>query len=132
MTVFIDASAFYAVLDSAVVEHEPARERWDALLASDESLVTSNYVIVETGALVQRRLGLAAVEMFFRAMLPAVEVLWLDAALHEVAVTLLLRTAQRRLSLVDCASFTVMQAHNLETAFAFDRHFVERGLTVVP
>ena len=85
MTVFVDTSAFYAILDAAVVEHEPARERWTALLAGDETLVTSNYAIVETAAFVQRRLGLAAVEIFFRDMLPAVRGLFLDTA--AVAIT---------------------------------------------
>ncbi len=132
MTVFVDTSAFYAILDAAVFEHEPARERWPALLAGDETLVTSNYAIVETVALVQHRLGLAAVETLFRDMLPAVGVLWVDATLHEAAVALLLSAARRRLSLVDCASFAAMRAHGLDTAFAFDRHFTEQGLTVVP
>lgn len=132
MTIFVDTSAFYAVLDAALAEHQPARERWAVLLATDEPLATSNYVVVETTALVQRRLGMAAVGVFFREMLPAVRVLWVDGNPHEVAVSLLLGTARRRLSLVDCASFAVMRTQGLTTAFAFDRHFTDEGLTVVP
>lgn len=122
MTIFVDTSAFYAVLDAALAEHQLARERWAVLL----------YVVVETTVLVQRRLGMAAVGVFFREMLPAVRVLWVDGNPHEVAVSLLLGAARRRLSLVDCASFAVMRTQGLTTAFAFDRHFTDEGLTVVP
>jgi predicted nucleic acid-binding protein len=35
-------------------------------------------------------------------------------------------------SLTDCISFVVMKRFSIETAFAFDQHFVQAGLKKVP
>ena len=72
--IFIDTSAFYAILDRNDRVHRAARETWTTMLSGDATppLVTSNYILVETFALVQARLGLAAVRDLNDAMLPAV------------------------------------------------------------
>jgi len=44
----------------------------------------------------------------------------------------LLTAAARDLSLVDCVSFAIMRERNLDTAFAFDRHFTQQGFTCIP
>ena len=61
--IFVDTSAFYAILDKDDRAHASARQAWTALLSADESapLVTSNYVLVESFALTKARLGLDAV-----------------------------------------------------------------------
>jgi len=40
---------------------------------------------------------------------------------------LLISANLRKLSLVDCTSFVLMRRLGVETAFAFDQHFVEQG-----
>ena len=55
MTVFVDTSAFYAVLDRDDANHAAAEEAWRALLGEPATLLTTNYVLVETAALLQRR-----------------------------------------------------------------------------
>jgi predicted nucleic acid-binding protein len=42
-------------------------------------------------------------------------------------VAALLAARRRKLSLVDCASFTVMRQAGARLAFAFDRHFTEEA-----
>jgi uncharacterized protein len=42
-------------------------------------------------------------------------------------VSALAAARRRDLSLVDCASFEVARRARARRAFAFDRHFVERG-----
>lgn len=57
MTTFVDTSALYALLDADDAFHEPARKAWSALLpATDGQLITTNYILIETFALVQSRL----------------------------------------------------------------------------
>ena len=51
--VFIDTSAFYAVLDAEDEVHAQARVGWLGLIRDGKPLVTSNYVCVETCVLVQ-------------------------------------------------------------------------------
>lgn len=105
-----------------------AYDRWAELLEGDEALLTSNYVVLETLALVGRRMGPLAVRDFQTNVVPALEVVWVDEPLHQRAVAALLTAGLRDLSLVDCVSFELMRQLGLQTAFAFDAHFVQQGL----
>ena len=127
MTVFVDTSALYAVLDRDDRNHPAARDVWKDLVEGGESLLTTNYVVVETAALVQHRLGLDAVRTLLDDMLGLVEVVFVDADLHRATAAAMLAARQRGLSLVDCASFQTMRDLGLEIAFAFDRHFDQQG-----
>ncbi len=127
MTVFIDTSALLAVMDADDESHRRADGSWRKLLASDLSLATTNYVLVETFALAQSRLGLDAARSLRHDVIPALRVIWVDAELHEAGVTALLTAGRRRLSLVDCVSFEVMRREGIRQALAFDRHFTEQG-----
>lgn len=48
-------------------------------------LKTSNYVTVETLALLQTRLGFEAADLWSRDILDIVETLWIDKVLHNLA-----------------------------------------------
>jgi predicted nucleic acid-binding protein len=127
MIAFADTSALYAVLDRDDENHQAARATWDLLLKSDAFLVTSNYVLVETCALVQHRLGLDALRTFQDDILPLLTVEWISRAQHDSAIAVVLSAGRKGLSLVDCVSFGLMRSAGLRKAFAFDRHFVEQG-----
>ena len=131
MTVFVDTSAFYATLDAGDGQHGPARQTWQTLVNEATDLVSSNYVIIETTALVQNRLGVEAIRTFQEDVLPVVRVEWVDEA-HQAGVTALLTAGRRDLSLVDCVSFDLMRRLGIRRAFAFDRHFAEQGFELVP
>jgi uncharacterized protein len=132
VSVFVDTSAFFAVLDAGDANHDAARAAWDRLLAGREDLHTTNYVIVESSALLQSRLGLEALREFAADVLPIVDVHVVDEGQHRSAFHALLVASRRRLSLVDCASFECMRRAGLDRAFCFDPHFTEQGFTVVP
>lgn len=132
MTTFIDTSAFYAILDAADRRHLQAKETWQTVVSTDEALFCSNYILVETFALLQKRLGMQAVRVFQEDIVPLVAVLWLDVELHAQAVQAMLVAGRKELSLVDCSSFTVMRKAGIGTVFAFDRHFAEQGFTCIP
>lgn len=132
MSVFVNTSAILAVLNSADEQHEPAAEAYRRLLTNDEPLVSTNYVVLETVSLLQRRLGLQAVQTFQQAILPTLSIEWLTPDTHEKAMTTLLSSARRRLSLVDCSSFVVMQKRGLKRVFTFDAHFSEQGFEPIP
>lgn len=132
MSVFLDTSALLAVLDADDLSHARAREVWAELLGRSEDLVSTNYVLVETFALVQHRLGLEAVRTFQEDVLPLIRIYWVSEADHRAGVTALLTAGRRQLSLVDCVSFLVMRQLNLKTAFAFDRDFTAQGFETLP
>jgi len=132
MSVYVDTSALYAVLDADDNNHTAARENWIKLLERGEQLVCSNYVLVECFALVQHRLGLAAVQALQEDVVPVLSVAWVDESLHTAGISALLTARRARLSLVDCTSFELMRRLGLRTAFTFDRHFHEQGFACLP
>ena len=127
MSVYVDTSAFFAVLDRDDSCHPVAEDIWKRLMRESAPLVCTNYVLVEASALIQRRLGQKAMRVFEEDIVPIVQIEWVDQPVHQAAVRMLLDSRSRSLSLVDCASFVVMRQLGLDTAFAFDRHFQSRG-----
>jgi predicted nucleic acid-binding protein len=131
VTVFVDTSALLPILDPDDDAHRVAAETFSSLL-NEEPLVAHNYVVVETAALVQRRLPRLQLRVLLEDIIPLVEVVWIGIETHEAAVSAFLRGPGRRTSLVDRVSFEVMRRHAMETAFAFDRDFAEEGFRTVP
>jgi predicted nucleic acid-binding protein len=131
--IFVDTSAFFAILDRDDDAHASARATWTTLLSRDRPplLLTSSYVLVESFALIQARLGLGAVRELQDALLPVVSVHWVQTHDHAAAVSVLLAANRRRLSLVDCTSFEIMRRLGIQRAFAFDSHFAEQGFELV-
>ena len=130
--IFVDTSALYAVIDRDDHNHAAAKETWATLLQSDETLLVTNYVIVETTALVQHRIGMDAVRVLCADILPVLDKQWITETDHTQAQNALLATDRQKLSLVDCSSFHVMRSRMVRTAFAFDPHFGEQGFDVLP
>jgi predicted nucleic acid-binding protein len=128
--VFVDTSALYAILDRDDQNYLPSARIWDALVEGGVPMITTNYVVVETCALVQHRLGLDALRTFSEDMLPVIDVRWIVSQQHTAALESLLTANRRRLSLVDCASFLVMRTNDIRKAFAFDQHFSEQGFEI--
>lgn len=129
--VFVDTSAVLAFLSPADESHEPARRAFARLQAREAPLVTTSFVLVEIYALLGRRMGLEAIEAFRKDFAPLLEIVWIDADLHEGGLDLLLERRIRDVSLVDAVSFLVMRRRRLDEAFAFDRHFREEGFTLL-
>jgi predicted nucleic acid-binding protein len=132
MSIFVDTSALFAILDADDLSHAAAKKIWARLLAGNERLVSTNYVLVETFALAQRRLGMEAVNALVQDIVPVLQIEWIDSPQHSAALNKLLSVAHRQLSLVDWVSFVTMQRLELKTAFAFDADFVERGFECIP
>jgi uncharacterized protein len=132
MTTFVDTSALLAVLNGADNRHPEARAIWERLLREGSTLVCTDYILVETIALLQNRLGLQAVRLFRDDVLPVLTVKWVDALIFDTGLAMLSAAGRRQLSLVDCVSFEVMRALGLRSAFAFDRDFAEQGFEIIP
>lgn len=132
MRIFVDTSAFYALLDRGDENHGAAKGAWTQMLDTGDPSVTSNYVLVETFALLQNRLGMAAVRGFQEDVMPVVHVEFVSPEQHRSGISALLAADRRGLSLVDCVSFEVMRHLGIRTVFCFDTHFREQGFTFIP
>lgn len=131
MRVFIDTSAFLSVLDAGEATHKKAVEVWERLINIQATIVCTNYILVETFSLLQRRAGMKIVKRFSENVLPMVVVEWVDEALHKSAEDSFLTTSRKGLSFVDCVSFKVMRKLGIRNAFAFDKHFAEQGFKCI-
>lgn len=130
MSILVDTSALYAALDADDPNHARAAQSFRSLTVDE--LVTHNYVVVESVALVQRRLGATAVRDLIDGILRPLRLIWIDQQLHRAAETALLAAASRSVSLVDRVSFELMRREGIRRAVAFDRDFNDAGFETVP
>jgi len=123
--IFVDTSALLALLDEDDRFHREAAATLRAIGPTAE-LVTHNYVQVETLVLARRRLGGAAVSRLVSELLPRLATIWVDEALHGVALAAV-STGAGSISLVDRVSFELMRREAIDQAFAFDADFEAQG-----
>jgi uncharacterized protein len=132
--VFVDTSAFVALRNRAEREHEAARAALIALVAERAMLFTSNYVFAETYTALLVRVGRPeAIEWGRRFRVSeAIELVRVDESLEEDAWSILESHADKAWSYVDATSFALIAREGSTEAFAFDRHFAQRSLTLLP
>lgn len=130
--IFVDTSALLAILEKNDTNHLHAVQCWKDLLRKASTLLTNNYILVESIAIIQKRYGLQAVQNLQSEILPFVQTEWIDERQHAAIVERVVATNRRRLSLVDCAAFETMQRLDISTVFTFDEHFREQGFKVIP
>jgi len=132
VTVFADTSALYALLVRTEEGHTEVAAAFTRLLQGRRALVTSNYVLLETTALLQRRIGLPAVRDFDERIAPLLTLRWVTEPLHRRAMDRLIRADRRGVSLVDCTSFELMESEAIGEALTLDRDFATAGFRVIP
>ncbi|MGD9347536.1 MAG: PIN domain-containing protein [Candidatus Aminicenantes bacterium] len=132
MNIFIDTSAFLAVLDENDSNHSAAKTFWKKIISEGDVLLCHNYILVETSALVLRRLGMEAIRVFEQDIIPILRIIWVTKEIHSAAVSAHLVADRRPLSLVDCVSFEVMRRIGVNKVFASDRHFQDYGFDLNP
>jgi uncharacterized protein len=129
--VFVDTSALHAVLDRDDDNHATARTTWERIASLIGCPADTYYVLLETVALVQSRLGMPAVRSFQERIIPILQVYWVKESDDGTAIEMMIAADRRRLSLVDGTSFLTMRSHTVSDVFCFDKHFEEQGFTLV-
>jgi len=127
--IFLDTSAIYALADKADPNHMTAYGKFEDVLKSGETFLLHNYILLESAALLQARLGLQSALLFLRDA-KSFEVEWVDLELHEWAAKELERIGKKGVSLVDCTSFLVMRRKGIQKTLAFDPDFKDQGFTI--
>ena len=129
--VYVDTSAFYALIDRSDRYHAQASALWPDLLDDGIAMITSNYVVWETVGLLQKKIGFAAASLWHKDILGVLDVQWVNPSGYQQAFELWLSLGRKRLSLVDCVSFVTMYQHDIEKAFCFKKHFQEHGFELL-
>lgn len=129
--VFVDTSAWYALVDSDDNDHAPAVAYH---CSNSLPLVTTNAVFSETVTLIRYRLGHVTALTFGNklkesSLVRIVNVSQLD---EERSWEIFTKYRDQDFSFADCTSFAVMQRMEIGTAFTFDRHFRVMKFEVMP
>lgn len=131
MSVYIDSSALLTIIDADDPNHPRARSTWADIVRSQAPLVTSNYVLLETTAVLQKRFGLSAVRLLSSEIVPVLNVVWVEAELHSAALSAVLAGGRHGPSLVDWVGFEIVTRRGIGEVFAYDAHFADRDFTLV-
>jgi predicted nucleic acid-binding protein len=131
--VFLDSSAWLAVLDTDDSHHVEAVERFGRLLGSQTIFVTTILVIAETQIFLRRRGGHEKAMIFLKNAneSPRIEIAYPNARLELEAKRILRQYADQDFSLADAVSFAYMRENGLTEAFTYDRHFATAGFGTV-
>lgn len=116
--VIIDTSAFYALMS--------ANDSFHRLIDREQEFWTTSYALVETMALVHRRLGFAVLEELVQRLEGTVRVFWVESAIHRQALSQFVENRGNGLSFVDWTVELVSLILNAHL-FTFDR-----GFAVIP
>jgi predicted nucleic acid-binding protein len=131
VSAFVDTSGIVALLDRRQARHLRALEFMEQY--GNERLVTHAAVVIESTALIDRRLGVEATTQFVDQLLPTIAVFHGTELTYERALaTYRFGTGRRRPSLVDCLAFETMRELQIRDAFTFDEDFERAGFHVVP
>ncbi|MCB9153430.1 MAG: type II toxin-antitoxin system VapC family toxin [Caldilineae bacterium] len=131
LEVFVDTSGWASLVDMNQPQHEAAARHYRSIRDQGKKAITTNYVITELVALLHSPLRLPRARIIsivdgIRTS-PYVDVLHVDASLDEDAWLLLKKRTDKNWSLVDCASFVVMQHRGVTEALTTDHHFGQAG-----
>lgn len=120
MSLFIDASVFFAAIDRGDERHASAR----VILERSEPFITTDHVLVEVWTLLHVRLGKDAANRFWATLRDgAVEVEHVRAVDLERAWMIGEAFADQDFSIVDRTSFAVMERLGIHRAASLDKDF---------
>ena len=129
--VFADTSGWASFFIRTERHHARAASLMAKWRQEERRVVTTNYVMSELVALftsplnVSRSTVLRYIKIIRSA--PWIEIVHIDPSLDAATWKLLAERLDKKWSLVDCASFVVMEQHSLTDALTTDRHFEQAG-----
>lgn len=120
MSIFVDSSAWYAAADRGDRQNSRAKQ----LLTTEEPLVTSDHVLVETWRLIHHFISANAAETFWNGLRSGVATVeQTTSADLEAAWAIGERFPDQDFSLVDRTSFALMERLGISRVIAFDNDF---------
>lgn len=126
---FVDSSGYFALKAANDANHHTARQLLYELAAARRHLITTNYVIGETHALMLSRLGYEPALMWLLDIResPGTTIVRVSVRDEQRAVEILRRYDDKTFSFTDATSFAVMERLHITQAFSFDQDFRQYG-----
>jgi predicted nucleic acid-binding protein len=130
--VFVDSSAYLALLDQDDEHHLHATQIVHQLAQARYRHFTTNVLLIESHALILSVLGRAQAAQFLKDMEEShTVVIRVRASDEERAKQILFQYEDKDFSFADATSFAVMERLDIRLAFTFDRDFAQYGFTVL-
>lgn len=129
--IFVDTSAFYALSDHT----DPAHAVAVAFYRGNKiPLVTTNLIFAETLSLLTKRLGKQVAISFGGGMRTSriLRIVNLPDEYEQETWDRFSRYTDKDFDYIDASSFVFMDRHEMDTAFTFDRHYLQMNYKVVP
>ena len=131
MKAFLDTSGFYALVSSSDRFHVNAKGAYESLILDEVPLYTSSYVLVESIALVHRRLGYSVLKAFVDSVTEVFSIIWVGEKVHRDAWDLVEQRQGRAFSFVDAT--TILIAKEIDAhVVTFDDSFKKVGIKTLP
>jgi uncharacterized protein len=131
--VFVDSSAYLALLDTDDEHHRQAIAALQELAQARYRQFTTNVLLIESHALILSVLGRGRAAQFLKDMEESnTVVIRARAADEERAKQILFQYTDKDFSFADAISFAVMERLTIRLAFTFDRDFAQYGFPVLP
>jgi predicted nucleic acid-binding protein len=128
--ILVDTSVLLALLDADDPRQVAVRNAFAD--QTDNELVTHGYVVAESIAVARRRLGVEGVIILLDDVLPAIELVEVDAATHATAQARYRASLPSGTSYVEQVSLAVIERDGIDTVLVLDPDFVRPGLTIIP
>ena len=131
--VLVDASAFFAIFNTRDPKHELATSTLSQLTRERSQVLTTNFLVAETHALLLNRRGRDLAVQFLTVLQggdPAIVRVTEDD--EERAKAIIFQYDDKDFSYVDTTSFAVMERLGIDEGFSFDRHFRQYGWRMLP
>jgi uncharacterized protein len=130
---FADTSGWGNLFDTSQPYHHQTANLYRIAHQQGQPIVTTNYVLTELVALLTSPLKMSRPQIIQIVnsikSSPNIEIVHIDAALDQKAWQLLVSRQDKTWSLVDCASFVLMQERGISDALTADHHFEQAGFT---
>lgn len=125
--VIVDTSAIYALLDRSDANHDGAVSLLKKMRDTGDMVVITNFVVAETHALVMAKLGQGLARSWLGGLCWPVERVTKED--EQRAREIIWTYEDKAFSYTDATTFAAMERMGIETAFTFDKHFTQFGLS---
>lgn len=131
--IFVDTSAWLALVNKSDTFHLKAKEIRDNLLKNKVQFVVTDYIIVEIANCLSRipfRSTAVQLNNFIKNS-EEIEIIPIDKEVYNEAWELYSKHQDKEWGFTDCTSFVVMKRNSIKQAFTTDHHFEQAGFTIL-
>jgi len=131
--VFVDTSAWLALINKSDAFHVKAKNIRDILLHDNIQFIVTDYVIVEVAnSLSKIPWRSSAIQLINSIQLSEnIRVVEINKEIYNEAWGLYSKRTDKEWGLTDCASFVVMKRYAITVAFTNDHHFEQMGFNIL-